>query len=104
MRIVDVDSKVVEIRKIKVIVDSYVAILYGVETKRVNEAVKNNPDKFPKGYIITVSNTSLDKVSCLLPFRLIVLEPREFFRLEVVRSAFKSSSRYATASRLLSHP
>ena len=56
MRIVDVDSKVVEIRKIKVIVDSDVAALYGVETKRVNEAVKNNPDKFPKGYIITVNN------------------------------------------------
>ena len=28
------------------------AWLYGVETMRVNEAVKNNPDKFPEGYII----------------------------------------------------
>jgi hypothetical protein len=26
--------------------------LYGVETKRVNEAVTNNPDKFPDGYIL----------------------------------------------------
>jgi len=57
MQIIDVDTKIVEIRKIKVLLDSDVASLYGVETKRVNEAVKNNPDKFPKGYIITVNAT-----------------------------------------------
>lgn len=32
-----------------------VAELYGVETKRINEAVKNNPDKFPSGYIIDLN-------------------------------------------------
>ena len=26
--------------------------LYGVETKRVNEAVKNNPEKFPKSHVL----------------------------------------------------
>lgn len=31
---------------------SYVPELYGVETKRINEAVKNNPDKFPDGHIL----------------------------------------------------
>ena len=31
--------------------------LYGVETKRINEAVKNNPEKFPKGYIIELSKS-----------------------------------------------
>jgi hypothetical protein len=30
-----------------VILDSDIAILYGVETKKINEAVKNNPLKFP---------------------------------------------------------
>ena len=57
MRIIDVDSKIVEVRKKKVLLDTDVASLYSVETKRVNEAVKNNPDKFPKGYIITVNKT-----------------------------------------------
>jgi len=42
---------VFEIRNVKVILDSDVAKLYDVETKRINEAVKNNPDKFPEGYI-----------------------------------------------------
>ena len=51
----DVDSKIIEIRKIKVLLDTDVASLYGVETKEVNQAVKNNQDKFPKGYIITVN-------------------------------------------------
>ena len=30
--------------------DSDLAMLYGVETKRINEAVKNNPDKFPERF------------------------------------------------------
>jgi len=55
MRIIDVDSKIIEIRKIKVLLDSDVASLYGIQTKEVNQAVKNNPDKFPKGYIISIN-------------------------------------------------
>ena len=47
-----VQSVIVKLRSLNVILDSDIALLYGVETKRVNEAVKNNPDKFPDGYII----------------------------------------------------
>ena len=32
------------------------AALYGVEPKRVNEAVRNNPEKFPDGYILELDN------------------------------------------------
>ena len=35
--------------------DFAVAELYGVETMRVNEAVKNNPKKFPEGYILELT-------------------------------------------------
>jgi hypothetical protein len=35
--------------------DSDVAELYCVETMRVNEAVRNNPEKFPEGYILILS-------------------------------------------------
>ncbi|MBC8434291.1 MAG: ORF6N domain-containing protein [Desulfobacterales bacterium] len=34
--------------------------MYGVETKRINEAVKNNPDKFPTGYVIELDKTEWD--------------------------------------------
>lgn len=50
-----IENKIITIREQKVILDSDVAELYGVETKRINEAVKNNPDKFPDGYIIYLS-------------------------------------------------
>jgi hypothetical protein len=40
----------------QVILDCDVAELYGVETKRINEAVKNNPDKFPEGYILELTD------------------------------------------------
>jgi len=39
-----------------------VAFLYGVETMRINEAVKNNPDKFPNGYIIELSKEEKKEV------------------------------------------
>lgn len=35
--------------------DSDIALLYGVETKRINEAVKNNPDKFPLDLMFELS-------------------------------------------------
>jgi len=50
-----VENVIIEIRGHRVILDSDVAALYGIETMRVNEAVKNNPDKFPKDYIIELS-------------------------------------------------
>ncbi|OEL11035.1 hypothetical protein BHF72_2494 [Cloacibacterium normanense] len=43
----NIEEKIITLRNEKVIIDSDVAELYGVETKRINEAVKNNPEKFP---------------------------------------------------------
>ena len=51
-----VKSYIVEIRQHLFIVDADVAALYGVETKRVNEAVKNNPDKFPEDYMFVLTS------------------------------------------------
>jgi len=53
----EIEARLIELRGQKVLIDRDVAELYGVETKRVNEAVKNNPDKFPKGYFFTLQNT-----------------------------------------------
>ena len=51
----NIDEKIIEIRQQHVIIDADVADLYGVETKRVNEAVKNNPEKFPDDYIVELN-------------------------------------------------
>ena len=55
----DVRGSIVVIRDTPVIADADVANLYGVETKRVNEAVRNNPDKFPDDYMFVLSSEEL---------------------------------------------
>jgi hypothetical protein len=45
---------IVEVRSQSVLLDSDVAELYRIETKRINEAVKNNPDKFPHDYMFEI--------------------------------------------------
>ena len=47
----DVRDRIVTIRGKRVLLDFAVAELYGVETKRINEAMKNNPRKFPEGWV-----------------------------------------------------
>ena len=42
-----IENMIYEIRGVEVMLDSDLAKLYQVETKRINEAVKNNPEKFP---------------------------------------------------------
>jgi len=57
-----IDNKIIELRNSFVIIDRDVAELYGVETKRVNEAVSNNPDKFPKDYMFELTKEEKSKV------------------------------------------
>ena len=51
----DVQRMIVSVRNQQVILDADVARLYGVETKRINEAVRNNPDKFPADYMFELT-------------------------------------------------
>ena len=53
--IVKTESKIIVIRDTQVILDRDVAELYGVTTRDINKAVKNNPTKFPFGYIIELT-------------------------------------------------
>ncbi len=55
IRFEQINEKIITFRNNQVIIDSDVAELYGVETKEINQAVRNNPEKFPKGYIIVPS-------------------------------------------------
>lgn len=43
----------------EVIADADVAYLYGVETREVNQAVKNNPEKFPAHYMFELTPSEL---------------------------------------------
>ncbi len=50
----DVQEKIIILRGQHVLLDRDVAELYGVGTKEINQAVKNNPKKFPYGFIFGV--------------------------------------------------
>ena len=54
-----VEDKIAVIRNMDVIADADVAALYGVQTKEVNQAVRNNPDKFPERYMFELSKSEL---------------------------------------------
>jgi phage regulator Rha-like protein len=51
-----IKSKIIIVRNEQVIVDCDVADIYGVQTKELNQAVRNNPKKFPEGYILDVQS------------------------------------------------
>ena len=55
----DVEVKIATIRKHSVIADADVAELYGVDTRRINEAVRNNPEKFPEDYMFELKQSEL---------------------------------------------
>jgi hypothetical protein len=61
--ILDVSKeKPIVLRNQKVLLDCDVAELYGVKTKEVNQAVKNNPEKFPYGYIFVLDKYEKSEV------------------------------------------
>lgn len=54
-----VEDKIAVIRNLEVIADADVAELYGVQTKEVNQAVRNNRDKFPAKNMFELNATEL---------------------------------------------
>ena len=59
---IKIENMIYEIRGKKVMLDSDLAKLYNVETKRINEAVKNNIEKFPERYCFKLSDDESDNL------------------------------------------
>ena len=60
LSIADVEAKLIPLRGQFVILDRDVAALYGVQTKRINEAVRNNIDKFPAEYMYELDREEVE--------------------------------------------
>ena len=58
-RIEETEDKIITIRDCPVLIDRDVAGLYGVATKEINLAVPNNPEKFPNGYVIELTDNEI---------------------------------------------
>jgi len=57
-----IEKVIISVKGQNAIIDSDVASIYGVLTKEVNQAVKNNPEKFPSGYIVEADRDELVKI------------------------------------------
>jgi len=57
-----IENKIYTIRGKEVMLDSDLASIYNVETKRINEAVKNNPNKFPERYCFRITEAEYDSL------------------------------------------
>lgn len=93
----NIESKIILLRNIQVLLDSDVAQLYGVKTRDINKAVKNNPHKFPKGYILELSQQEL--VSLRWKFSTTKLS-----KTRVFPKAFTEKGLYMLATVLKSEP
>lgn len=96
----DVAAKIAIIRGYPVIADADVAELFDVETRRINEAVKNNPNKFPKHYMFEMTKSELrtlrskistTKVSLKSRFATKVLTERGLYMLATILKSEKAT-------------
>ncbi len=94
----DVRDKVVRLRGQDVLLDFSVAELYGVETRIVNQAVKNNPDKFPSGYVFEVGKKEFSD----LRSKFLITNETIFSKSRVLPKAFTEKGLYMLATILKS--
>ena len=57
-----VDSHILHLRRQKVILDSDLALLYGVTSKRLNEQIKRNAARFPSDFLFQLRPSELDSL------------------------------------------
>ena len=97
---IHVENMIYEINGKEVMLDSDLANLYQVETKRINEAVKNNPEKFPRRFSFILSNDELEnlwsKFSTANISRMSRTNPRVFTEQGVYMLATILKSKVAT--------
>ena len=92
-----VEQKIIAIRESQVILDFEVAQLYGVETKHVNQAVKNNPDKFPDDYVLILNELEWSNY-----LRSKILTANSLSKSRVLPKAFTEKGLYMLATILRS--
>lgn len=83
----DIQHRIFTIRGMQVMLDSDLAKFYGIETKRINEQVKRNPDRFPEDFVFQLTkeeveftrsqNATLDKcdLTTIIPLKKCVFVP-----------------------------
>ena len=61
-KIITLESRIITVRGQKVIVDADLAELYGTTTKRLNEQVRRNSERFPNDFMFQLTEQEKDEV------------------------------------------
>ena len=62
---IQIENMIYEVRNKQVMLDSDVALLYKYETKRINEIVKRNIERFPNDFCFQLTKNELEKIIVL---------------------------------------
>ena len=77
----EVEDRIIVVRGQKTLLDRDVAMLYDVETREVNQAVRNNPRKFREGYVLELtkeeSAARMERAADLGDFPVTLLYPED---------------------------
>jgi len=65
---IDIATQILNIRGQRVLLDSQLAALYGVPTKRLNEQVRRNIDRFPDDFLFNLTAEEVDSLNPALEF------------------------------------
>lgn len=95
VKIENLKDRIIGIRGNQVLLDADVAVIYGVETKRINEAVKNNLDKFPQDYMFELSGMEFADLRSKI-------STTKFAKTRVAPKAFTEKGLYMMATILRS--
>ena len=95
VKIENLEELLIELRGENILLDADVPVIYGVETKRVNEAIKNNPDKFPQGYMFELDEVEFSDLRSKI-------STAKFAKTRVVPKAFTEKGLYMLATILKS--
>jgi hypothetical protein len=60
--VIPIEERILTVRGKQVILDRDLAELYNVETKRLNEQVKRNIDRFPENFMFRLSRDEVDRL------------------------------------------
>ena len=61
--ILNIEDKIYEVRGVQVMLSSDVAKLYQVETRRINEVIKRNINRFPSSFCFQLTSDEIDELS-----------------------------------------
>lgn len=60
--LIPIERQIITLRGVRVIIDDNLAAIYGVSTKRLNEQVKRNRDRFPEDFCFQLTRRELKSI------------------------------------------